>query len=107
MKNDRLLVLDFDDGNLFYVNEIKNLPFRTKAPKPKGEYAQVEFMNYRHLVNADDIQFTFKHSKEDCSWKFVFETKELADQWIKLLEFQKQSREMKDRDNRALNKAIF
>lgn len=55
MKNDRLLVLDFDDGNLFYVNEIKNLPFRTKAPKPKGEYAQVEFMNYRHLVNADDI----------------------------------------------------
>ena len=42
-------------------------------------------MNYRHLVNADDIDFTFKYAKEDYSWKFIFETKELADQWIKLL----------------------
>ena len=50
---------------------------------------------------------THLYEKEDYSWKFVFETKELADQWIKLLEFQKQSKEMKERDNRALNKAIF
>ena len=34
--NERLLVLDFDRGKLFYNSQLRGLPFRENPPKPKN-----------------------------------------------------------------------
>jgi len=107
LTNERLLVLDFEEGKLFYSNEIKNLPFRTVLPQPKNEFAQTESTLVRHLPNTQEIEFTFQYKKENWVWKFTFESKELADEWIKMIDFQKQSRLIKEKDLKSLNKAIF
>ena len=45
MSNDRLLVLDFDNGKLFYNNQTRGLPFRNSIPQSKNLVLNVSTVN--------------------------------------------------------------
>jgi hypothetical protein len=52
------------------------------------------------------VVFAFTLDKELQSWTFEFETVEVAEEWVKQVEFQKQSQNTREKDFRAVNKSI-
>lgn len=72
------MVLNFDAGQLFYVNETIKLPFHIIVPKPKKEFSYVNATLVRHTMGNKEICFDFTFNNEKITWKCEFETAELA-----------------------------
>ena len=79
MSNERLLVFNFDEGCIFYNNQIRGLPLRTQAPTAKNNMrVPILSTTIINAPNSNIIEFSFQYANEYQSWKFEFETLEVT-----------------------------
>ena len=106
ISNERLLVLDFDHGKLFYNNRTRALPFSLSIPQPKNVVLEVKNVTTLQEHGTARLEISFPFEQNYDSWKFEFERKEMAEEWVRLIELQKQSHLIPAQDSRVANRPI-
>jgi hypothetical protein len=96
LSNERLLVYDATRRILFYNNDYKNTPFRTSVPEPKNNVStplQSSTFKNPSATNEIQVRHTGKNPKgeiETVEWNFTCDTPELAKEWMKLFDDEKE-----------------
>jgi hypothetical protein len=78
LANDRLLIYDDERRILFYINNLKNTPFKDYIPNAKNnEYMRLDTCSFGNPASTNSIQVrnTDRNSKgelETLEWMFTF-----------------------------------
>ena len=72
ISNERLLILDFDNGKLFYNNRTRALPFNLSIPQPKNVVLDVRNVTTLHEPNTGKLDISFPSGQDYECWKFEF-----------------------------------